>query len=249
MHRRFRNKLTIIVPVCNEERQLRAAIERLMASRCPIDREWIFIDDCSSDTSLEILKSLAGVHGFHVIESATNKGKGAAVIRALADATGDFVMIHDADLEYDPNEIPLLLEPLLNDQADVVYGSRFLNGYKAPNPAYVANRILTTLSNLSSGLRLTDMETCYKIFPADLLKAMSLKSNRFGIEVELTAYVAMVGARVAEVPISYSPRTRDQGKKVGWKDGVAALGHVIRYNFLTSHKDAFHPHLPEKYVK
>ncbi|MES2965928.1 MAG: glycosyltransferase family 2 protein [Bdellovibrionota bacterium] len=240
-------KLTIIVPVCNEERHLRAAVERLMTSHCPIAREWIFVDDRSTDRSREILRILSQFHDFILIENRVNQGKGAAVIRALERATGDFIMIHDADLEYDPNEIPLLLAPIMNDEADAVYGSRFMSGeYRARNSSYLANRLLTTLSNLSSGLRLTDMETCYKLFRADLLKSMILRSRRFGIEVELTAYLAMVGARVKEVPISYSPRTREQGKKVGWRDGVAALGHVVRFNFLTKPEDAF-TNLPERY--
>lgn len=242
-------KLTIIVPVCNEEPHLDDAIQRLLDAPCPIEREWIFIDDCSSDRSVEILRARSRSHGIKVIESRVNRGKGAAVIHALTHATGDHIMIHDADLEYDPREIPRLLEPLMDDRADVVYGSRFMNGRnRRLSSSYCANRILTVLSNVVSGLSLTDMETCYKIFPADLLKAMTLRSNRFGIEVELTAYVAMIGARVCEVPISYNPRSRKDGKKVGWRDGFAALGHVIRFNLLTSRERAF-TRIPERYTR
>lgn len=243
-------KLTIIVPVHNEERHLATAVERLMSSKCPgVAREWIFVDDRSSDRSLEILEKLEPVYGFRLIRSLVNSGKGAAVASALEHVTGDYVMIHDADLEYDPDEIPLLLEPLLDGRAEVVYGSRFSDGrHRAATPSYLANRVLTSLSNLTTGLKLTDMETCYKVFPADLLKAMILRSRRFGIEIELTAYVAMLGVHVVEVPISYAPRTREQGKKVGWRDGVAALGHLIRFNFLTSPEQAYRD-LPQKYAK
>ncbi len=242
-------KLTVIVPVCNEERQLQQVIERLMDSSCPIEREWIFVDDCSSDGSLAILKTMSDIYGFEVIEHEVNQGKGAAVIRALRQATGDYIMIQDADLEYNPNEIPMLLKPLLENQADVVYGSRFTRGREqALRFSYFGNRLLTILSNFFSGVHLTDMETCYKIFRSDLLKAMHLKSNRFGIEVELTAYVGMVMARVSEIPITYFPRTHRQGKKVGWMDGLAALGHLIRFNLFTSPEKAF-LNLPKKYIR
>jgi glycosyltransferase involved in cell wall biosynthesis len=242
-------KLTIIVPVCNEERQLQAVIERLMSSRCPIEREWIFVDDCSRDRSFEILDKMSLIYPFKLLRHPFNQGKGAAIVRALQQATGSYIMIHDADLEYDPNEIPLLLEPLLSNQADVVYGSRFMNGReKALLASYIGNRLLTILSNLFSGVRLTDMETCYKIFRSDLIKSMTLKSKRFGIEVELTAYLGMVMARVLEMPITYVPRTRRQGKKVGWRDGAAALVHLIRFNFFTSADKAF-INLPENYLR
>ena len=157
-------------------------------------------------------------------------------------------MIQDADFEYDPNDVPTLLKPLLDDQADVVYGSRF----KQTSPQvhrtyhYFVNRILTALSNLFSGIYLTDMETCYKLFRADLIKSMNLTSRRFEIEVELTAYSAKTSARIFELPISYRPRTQLEGKKIGWRDGVYALYHLVRYNFFRSFKQSFKG-LPEKY--
>ncbi|MFO1519404.1 MAG: glycosyltransferase family 2 protein [bacterium] len=248
-------KLSIIVPVYNEAAQLRQVIETLMASYSPIPREWIFVDDCSTDPSLSILRSHASRYGYRILTQEKNLGKGMAVIRGVRESTGDIVMVQDADFEYDPNEIPSLLEPILKGEADVVYGSRF----KKKTPAsrrtchYFANRLLTALSNGMSGLHLTDMETCYKVFRADLLKAMNLKSKRFGIEIEMTAYVTKVRARLEERPISYRPRTRLQGKKINWKDGFAAFFHLARFYWFTPLTEAFHEvpppysHFPKKF--
>lgn len=241
--------LSVIVPVYNEERYLEGVVDFLMASPCPIEREWIFVDDCSRDSSLEILKKLSLKYQFKLLEQQPNQGKGAAVIRGIREATGDFIMIQDADTEYDPGDVPALLEPLLNNQADVVYGSRFKkSGFQVHRTYhYFVNRFLTWVSNLLSGIYLTDMETCYKVFRADLLKAMKLRSHRFGIEVELTAYLAKVRARIFELPISYFPRTQLQGKKITWKDGVAALRHLFHFNCRVSLKEAY-TNLPEKYL-
>jgi glycosyltransferase involved in cell wall biosynthesis len=241
--------LSVIVPVYNEERQIRAVVDVLMKSPCPIQREWIFIDDCSKDGTLALLRELKNQYGFQLIEQFPNQGKGAAVIRGFKEAKGDFIMIQDADFEYDPNDIPSLLEPLIQGKADVVYGSRFKKNAAQVHRTYhyFVNRFLTVISNLLSGIYLTDMETCYKIFRADLLKSMRLQSNRFGIEVELTAYVAKVRARIYEYPISYHPRTRLQGKKINWKDGVAALMHLIRFNWMTPVEKAFEK-VPERYL-
>ncbi len=219
-----------------------------MSSPCPIEREWIFVDDASRDQSLSILKELSTQFGFKLIEQNPNQGKGAAVIRGFQEATGDLVMIQDADFEYDPSDVPALLQPILDDKADVVFGSRFKKNAPQIHRTYhyFVNRFLTVLSNLLSGIYLTDMETCYKIFRTDLIKSMRLTSKRFGIEVELTAYVAKVRARIYELPISYYPRTRLQGKKINWKDGVAALLHLIRFNLLVSSDQAFQ-NLPERY--
>ncbi|MGK5082331.1 glycosyltransferase family 2 protein [Bdellovibrionota bacterium FG-1] len=241
-------KLSIIVPVYNEEHHLIEVIDVLMQSPCPIDREWIFVDDCSRDGSLPILHDLSKKYGFRVIEQNPNQGKGAAVIRGIQEAKGDLIMIQDADFEYDPNDVQALLQPILENRADVVYGSRFKKTVTQVHRTYhyFVNRLLTILSNLLSGIYLTDMETCYKIFRADLLQPMQLKSRRFGIEVELTAYIAKTRARIHELPISYYPRTVLQGKKINWKDGVAALGHLIRFNWFTPPEQAFH-RLPERY--
>jgi len=241
-------KLSVIVPVYNEALNLPHVVERLLAAPCPIEREWIIVDDCSTDGSQQILRQVAERHPLRLIEQPQNGGKGSAVRRGIAEATGDFIMIQDADFEYDPRDVPRLLEPLLADQADVVYGSRFRDGAAQVHRTYhyLVNRALTLLSNATSGIYLTDMETCYKLFRADLLRAMKLNSNRFGIEVELTALIAKLPVRVVELPISYAPRNRLQGKKINWKDGVAALVHMVRYNYLVSPDDAF-VDLPARY--
>ena len=239
--------LSVIVPVYNEEKQLAQVIHALMATPCPIDREWIFVDDSSKDGSLAILHELKAQYKYRVIEQKPNQGKGAAVIHGIREAAGDLILIQDADFEYDPLDIPSLLEPLLQGKADVVYGSRFKNSQQVHRTYhYFVNRLLTILSNLLSGIYLTDMETCYKVFRADLLKSMNLQSKRFGIEVELTAYLGKARTRIYELPISYFPRTRLQGKKINWKDGVAALGHLVRFNWLTSLEEAFQS-LPPQY--
>jgi glycosyltransferase involved in cell wall biosynthesis len=241
-------KLSIVVPVYNENSQLAVVIERLMGSECPIEREWIFVDDCSSDGSLSLLKKFKEKYGYRLFEQPEHCGKGAAVRRGFVEATGDFIMIQDADLEYDPNDVPALLEPLLEGKADAVYGSRFKKSGSQVHRTYhyFANRFLTFLNNIFTGTYLTDAHTCYRIFRADLIRAMNLKSLRFEIETELNAYVAKVRARVYELPISYDPRTRLQGKKINWKDGVSVLFHLVRFNFFTSVKRAYHE-VPPRY--
>jgi len=243
------SKLSIVVPVFNEEPHLAEVIRLLMETKYPCEREWIFVDDGSSDKSLEVLRALAPQYGFRVIAQESNQGKGAAVIRGIRESTGDLIMIQDADFEYDPNDVPALLEPLLENKADVVYGSRFKKTVNQVHRTYhyFVNRFLTTVSNLLSGIYLTDMETCYKVFRADLLKAMNLTSRRFGIEIELTAYVAKTRVRIFELPISYFPRPKLYGKKINWKDGIAALFHLVRFNSMTSREKAF-TSLPEKYL-
>ena len=241
-------KLTCVVPVYNEERHLESVIDFLMKSPCPIEREWIFVDDCSRDQSLAVLKTLQPKYGYRLVEQNPNQGKGAAVIRGIKEATGDLIMIQDADFEYDPYDVPSLLQPLIEGRADVVYGSRFKKSAAQVHRTYhyFVNRFLTSMSNLFSGIYLTDMETCYKIFRADLLQSMQLRSQRFGIEVELTAYVAKTRVRVYELPISYFPRTRLQGKKINWRDGVAALKHLLYFNWFVKFDEAFKA-LPERY--
>ena len=241
-------KLSLVVPVFNEELMLPRLIDVFMAAPCPIPREWIFVDDHSTDKSLAVLNSLAEKYHFIVLEQEKNEGKGSAVIRGIRETTGDIIMVQDADFEYDPTEIPLLIQPILANKADVVFGSRFKHSTLQVHRTYhyFVNRVLTILSNLLSGLYLTDMETCYKVFRADLLKSMNLMSKRFGIEVELAAYVAKTRARLFEIPISYYPRTRLEGKKINWKDGLAALRHLVYFNYGRSFNDSF-TNLPAAY--
>ncbi len=241
--------LSIIVPVFNEEAELERLIERFMHVPLTVEREWIFVDDHSTDTSLTILKSLAARHGFRVLAQPVNQGKGAAVIRGIREALGEIIVIQDADFEYDPTEIPILIQPIIDQRADVVFGSRFRQGSLQVHRTYhyFINRFLTILSNLFSGIYLTDMETCYKALRADLVKPMRLTSPRFGIEVQLTAYVAKTRAHIFEVPISYSPRTRLEGKKIDWRDGLAAMAHIVYFNCFRRLNDAF-TNLPSRYV-
>ncbi len=242
--------LTLIIPIYNEEDLLRDALLRVFESPCSVAREWIIVDDASTDRSPGIIRELAKSYPITVVTLEKNSGKGAAVIRGLAQATGDFIMIHDADFEYDPRDIPGLLEPLLEDEADVVYGSRFKKDVRQIHRTYhyFVNHFLTIVSNLLSGIYLTDMETCYKLFRADLLKAMNLTSQRFEIEVEVTAYLAKTRARIFELPIHYYPRTRLQGKKINWRDGVAALYYLIRFNLVVPLEAAFKD-LPPRYLR
>ena len=233
-------KLSIVVPVYNEQSSLTAVVHHLMKCKLPCEAEWIFVDDHSTDKSLDLLRQLSRQYPIRVLEQPANLGKGAAVIRGIQEATGEFFIIQDADFEYDPNDIKTLVEPLLDGRADVVYGSRFKNGPQVHRTFhYFINLLLTVLSNLMSGIYLTDMETCYKAFRMDIVKSMNLRSRRFGIEIEFTAYIAKVRLRIFELPITYFPRSRLQGKKISWKDGVAALWHLVRFNFFTSVVQAF----------
>jgi glycosyltransferase involved in cell wall biosynthesis len=243
-------KLSVIVPVFNEAPNLRDVVERALRAPCPIEREWILVDDGSWDGSRQVVDELAAEHALRVIHKEEREGKGAAVVAGIRAATGDFIMVQDADFEYDPQDVPKLLQPLLDDEADVVYGSRFRRESPQVHRTMhlLINRALTTLSNLLSGIYLSDMETCYKVFRADLLKAMRLRARGFGFEVEATAYLAKVQARVFELPISYYPRTRTMGKKITWRDGAAALAHLLRFNLLTPRSRAF-DQLPERYLR
>jgi glycosyltransferase involved in cell wall biosynthesis len=237
-----------VIPVYNEEKHITEFVDYLMQVSISVACEFIFVDDGSSDETANILSALEKKYGFKLILQGKNQGKGAAIRAGIRHAKGDFIVIQDADFEYDPNDINRLIEPLLRNECDVVYGSRFKKNCPQVHRTYhyFVNRFLTVLSNLFSGIYLTDMETCYKLFRSDLLQSMILKSNRFGIEVELTAYVAKTAARIYELPISYFPRTKLQGKKINWKDGLAALFHIIDFNLLRSETDVFE-HLPERY--
>jgi glycosyltransferase involved in cell wall biosynthesis len=228
-------RLSIVIPAYNERDTIAEILRRVRAAPVSgLEREIIVVDDCSTDGTREILRGLPRDAGLRIIEKPKNQGKGAALRDGFAAATGDIVLVQDADLEYDPNEYPRLLQPILDGVADVVYGSRFLGG---PHRVlyfwhYVANRGLTLLSNMVTNVNLTDMETCYKVFRAEVLRQISLESDRFGFEPEVTAKVARLGYRMFEVPISYYGRTYAEGKKIGWKDGVSALSCIVRYGLL-----------------
>jgi glycosyltransferase involved in cell wall biosynthesis len=235
--------VSLVIPVYNEKATLEELLRRVVAVDVP--KELVVVDDCSTDGSREILTGLAE-HGlvslsgarpanenrFTVLFQETNQGKGAALRRGFAAATGDVVVVQDADLEYDPREIPRLVAPITEGHADVVYGSRFIGETRRVLYYWhaVVNWGLTTLSNMTSGLNLTDMETCYKAFRRELIQSISIEEDRFGFEPEITAKVARAGARVYEVPISYHGRTYEEGKKIGWKDGFRALYAIAKYS-------------------
>jgi len=225
-------KLSVVMPVYNERATLRAVIERVLATSLEI--ELLCVDDGSRDGSREILSDLQAAHPqIRVFLHSQNQGKGAALRRGILEATGDFVIIQDADLEYDPAEYPLLLEPLLQGKADVVYGSRFL-GAGPHRVLYfwhsVGNSILTLISNCLTNINLSDMETCYKVFRREIIQAISIEENRFGFEPEITVKVAKRRLRIYEVGISYWGRTYEEGKKIGWRDGVRALWCLLKYS-------------------
>jgi len=230
--------LTIVIPAYNERATVEGLLRRVAEAPLPagVEREMIVVDDGSGDGTRELLREVVarGEWPLRLIEQAVNQGKGAAIRTGFAAATGDIVLIQDADLEYDPDDYPELLRPILEDEADVVFGSRFLGG---PHRVlfywhYVGNRFLTMLSNMMTDLNLSDMETCYKVFRKEVLDGLKLESNRFGIEPELTAKVAKTAARIYEVPISYRGRTYAEGKKIGWKDGFSAIWAIVKYNLL-----------------
>jgi glycosyltransferase involved in cell wall biosynthesis len=225
-------KLSIVIPVYNERNTILEILGRVKDVALP--KEIIVVDDFSTDGTREVLQAMPPESDMQVVFQPVNMGKGAALRTGFAHVTGDIVVIQDADLEYDPAEYPALIQPILANKADVVYGSRFLSG---PHRVLffwhsVGNNILTTLSNMLTDLNLTDMETCYKVFRADLLKKIRFRENRFGFEPEFTAKIAKARCRVYEVPISYSGRDYSEGKKIGWRDGVAAIFLILKYRFM-----------------
>lgn len=226
-------KLSVVMPVYNEKGTIHEIIARVLKVDTGLEKELVIVDDFSTDGTRDILGQLDNPR-IKVFFHPKNMGKGAALRTGFSQVQGDIVLIQDADLEYDPREYPKLLEPILDGRADVVYGSRFLGG---PHRVlffwhYVANKMLTGFANLLSNLNLTDIETCYKVFKKDVLSRIRLKSDRFGFEPEVTIKVAKLKCRVYEVPISYSGRDYSEGKKIGWKDGLAAIYHLLRYKFF-----------------
>jgi glycosyltransferase involved in cell wall biosynthesis len=225
-------KLSVVIPVYNEKDTILKVLDRIRQVELP--KEMIVVDDHSTDGTREILQSLPSSDDLKIIFQPRNQGKGAALKAGFAAVSGDIIVIQDADLEYDPAEYPNLIHPIVSDKADVVFGSRFLGG---PHRVLffwhsVGNHFLTTLSNMLTDLNLTDMETCYKVFRTDILKSIRLREKRFGFEPEFTAKVSKARYRIYEVPISYSGRDYSEGKKIGWKDGIAALFFILKYRFF-----------------
>lgn len=227
-------KLSVIIPCYNEVNTI-DTILRAVKNMHYENKEIIVIDDNSSDGTVEKLKNSCELIADNIIYHDRNRGKGAALRSGIKAATGDIVIIQDADLEYDPNEIPNIIQPILEDKADVVYGSRFIGGSHHRVLYYwhsVGNKLLTLLSNMCTDINLTDMETCYKAFTREVIQSIEIEEDRFGFEPEITAKVAKMKCRIYEVGIPYYGRTYKEGKKIGWKDGVSAVKCILKYNLL-----------------
>ena len=225
--------LSVLVPVYNEENTIRIIIDQVKS--VPVRTQVICVNDCSTDGSRAILDRLHEAGMIDVlVHKEINEGKGAAIRTALHRSTGNVVIVQDADLEYDPADWPVMLDPIIEGKADAVFGSRFLGGSHRVLYFWhsIGNSVLTTVSNMFTNLNLTDMETCYKAIRGDLARSLVLTADRFGFEPEVTARLAQAGARIWEVPIGYSGRTYAEGKKIGWKDGVAAFWHIVRFNLV-----------------
>lgn len=241
-------KLSLVIPVYNEARHLKEWCEEFFAFQFPLETEFIFVNDASTDDSLAILETYASRPGVKLLNQPVNQGKGAALARGLAETTGDVVLIQDADFEYSLKDIPTVIGPIIAGEADVVFGSRYKNSQTVHRTFhYAVNRTLTMASNVASGLYVTDMETCYKAFRGEIIRGIKIESPRFGFEPEITAKIAALQVRVAEVSINYFPRTYLEGKKINWKDGVAAVFHILRFNLNTKALREATKDVPEKY--
>lgn len=227
-------KVSIVIPCFNESNSIKDIIKAVIDSPVP-NKEIIIVDDCSTDETREILRQQIEPLVDKIIYHEKNKGKGAALRTGISNVTGDIVIIQDADLEYNPKEYTILLEPFIERKADVVYGSRFMGGRPHRVLYYwhsLANIFLTTLSNMLTNINLSDMETCYKVFKREIIQSIKIEEDRFGFEPEITAKIAKLGCRIYEVGISYSGRTYQEGKKINWKDGIHALWCILKYNLV-----------------
>jgi glycosyltransferase involved in cell wall biosynthesis len=226
-------RVSVVIPCFNEEKTLEEIVERVRAVGG--DFEIVVVDDASTDGTAKLIESLRGGRIDKALHHPINRGKGAALRTGFAEASGDIVLVQDADLEYDPRDYPKLLQPILEDRADVVFGSRFVGG-EAHRVLYfwhsVTNQLLTLLSNMLTDLNLTDMEVCYKVFRREVLDSIRIEEDRFGFEPEITAKIAKGGYRVFEVGVSYSGRTYAEGKKIGWRDGIRAVWCILKYNLF-----------------
>ena len=243
-------KISLIVPIYNEAPHLETFLRQLDELSLVTEKELVFVDDCSKDASWAILTNFKFKSPVIIQKHLHNQGKGAALRRGFELATGDVLGVQDADFEYSLDDLPAIIQPFVDNKADVVFGSRFKkNGMQVHRTFhYLINRTLTMLSNIFSGLYLTDMETCYKFFRADILKNIKLESNRFGFEPEITAKVARLKVRIVEIPVSYFPRSYMEGKKITWKDGIAALRHILYFNIVQKPITFFTPEMPKKYL-
>lgn len=232
-------KISIVIPCYNEIRTIEAIVEKVLHVPLSLERELVIVDDCSTDPTRDYLRTLQNRDNIKIVFHEVNKGKGAALQTGFRHATGDIIIIQDADLEYDPNEYPKLLKPILDGKADVVYGSRFAGG-DSHRVLYfwhsIGNKLLTLLSNMFTDLNLTDMEVCYKVFKRSILEKIELKEDRFGFEPEFTAKVARLNCVIYEVGISYYGRTYEDGKKIQWKDGVRAVYVILKYGLWRANR-------------
>ncbi|HKS16314.1 MAG TPA: glycosyltransferase family 2 protein [Planctomycetota bacterium] len=225
-------KLSVVMPVYNEAGHIEKIVDTVLA--VPVEKELVIVDDCSKDGTRDKLVAIGRRPGVRVLLHEVNQGKGAALRTGFRAATGDLVIVQDADLEYDPREYPRLIQPVIDGQAEVVFGTRFPGGGPRAPGAFVhtaGNRSLTFVSNLVTGYHLTDMETCYKVFKRQLIQSIPIEENRFGFEPEITAKLARRGVRILEVPVSYAGRTYEEGKKIGWKDAVRAIWCIFKYGY------------------
>jgi len=242
-------KLSLVIPVYNEGPHLKEFFDKLFDIKIYDDVEYVVIDDHSSDDSWDIIESVAKNQNITSFRQPYNQGKGAALHKGFKLASGDIIAVQDADFEYDPNDLPKLIKPIIEDEADVVYGIRFGPHVKQVHRTfhYMVNMLLTLFSNLMSGLYVRDMETCYKVFKAEIIKALELESKKFGFEPEVTAKISKLNIRMHQYPISYYPRGYIEGKKINWQDGVAALWFIIKFNLMPLSEKTLKV-LPEKYV-